>query len=324
MRTRRPSPTIGRLARGSVCSLISPSSSQQPGDERAGDDRREAEHRRSQHVEGGQAVRLLADEGDRLEGVGRERRVGAAEAGGQDQPPGRLGDQPVGQERQDEADEETARHVDDQRAVGEGRPQPLRDPEADEVAGIGPGDRAEADVEDRAQGAGPSCLVSARAERVGGEALASECRGQAPRVQEHELGHPAARRAARMKGMPTSSRMTETTIKAGSEKSYSTPINALPRNQARPYPVLKMPYAEPRRSPGTIPAIAARITDSCTPIPMPQSATPSSASAKPPRNTNGAKSAETMVSGTSTISPARSNHRPNRSEPSPLTPIATA
>jgi hypothetical protein len=87
---------------------------------------------------------------------------------------------------------------------------------------------------------------------------------------------------------------------------------------------VKRPNADGRRLSGTIFATAAGTIDSCTPIPNPHSAEPTTIDQKPPRNTNGAKGAEINVSGISTRSPKRSNKRPNTSEPAPLTAIAIA
>jgi hypothetical protein len=116
----------------------------------------------------------------------------------------------------------------------------------------------------------------------------------------------------------------EKAITAGSEISYKRPISALPRNQNTPYPAVKRPYADARRWTGTISATAAGTIDSCTPMPTPQSAMPMRAAQKPPRNTNGANRAEMSVKGIKTAIPNRSKRRPKRSEPVPLTPIATA
>ena len=53
--------------------------------------------------------------------------------------------------------------------------------------------------------------------------------------------------------------------------------------------------------------------DSCTPMPKPHSRTPRKARTGVPKNTNGAKSADTAVSGTSTTMPTRSKTRPGLS-----------
>ena len=85
-----------------------------------------------------------------------------------------------------------------------------------------------------------------------------------------------------------------------------------------------MPYPVPRLFTGTISAIAARIMDSCAPMPMPQSATPMMATEKFPKKTNGAKSMEKREAMTNIEMPLRSNRYPKKSAAMASTPIAMA
>src|SRR3990172_93980 len=98
-----------------------------------------------QHVRGGQDVCAPPNEADRLEGEGREGRIGAEEPDGDEKLDLRFVHDPADDPCCQESQQQASTQIYDQRPVGEVRPDPPGSPNGNEVTGIGPQDSPDTD-----------------------------------------------------------------------------------------------------------------------------------------------------------------------------------